>query len=488
MKTTLLLALIILSPNVLAKDTMLFIGGGGEPLDANETQFDATLEGVGEFQSKNRDSYAATVSFNGGHSKTEKRIKKYFVSSEIVPNFTAANYNKLIEDTIKKLSANPPQIRAGEKILIFIDSHGTEKQGEKTHSIAVAKSAMTNMNSGGTAVVNLDRLQALADLAEKNNVKMGIIDGSCHSGNSLILANSKTCVIAGSGPNHYSYADFTKNYAEKMKKGKNLEEIFHEAREANGGKGFPMISSPAGMAAQEELYPYLTPYMYYHDEYRGLSLDKIDSYLRATTPPELMCVRDRDYAKLEALVKLIEDLSKVAKASGEQAKSVNLSGLEKQIAEYKKTQDEYLRKLNQLDLSKMDQKEIINTEAFKTTKNGFTHRELLSTNFDYYIKEKEDLIRNPSMSEAKRKQARDLIEYYKAAKVTRERVIRENPQYAEQEKIIAGLKEDNDVGYNVAIKIMKEAHEAYNALYKIRESEMVKQGKGLPNPCKDFVL
>lgn len=486
MKITLLLALTILSTNIFAKDTILFIGGGGEPLDANETQFDNTLEAMGEFQSENRDSYAATVSFNGGHSKTEKIINKYFVSSEIVPNFTAANYNKVIEDTIKKLSSNPPQIRAGEKILIFIDSHGTEKQGEKTHSIAVARSAMTNLNSGGTEVVNLDRLKALTDLAEKKNVKMGIIDGSCHSGNSLLLANSKTCVITGSGPDHYSYADFTKYYAQKMQKGKNLEDLFHEAREANGGKGFPMISSPAGIAAQEELYPYLTPYMYYHDEYGGLSLDKLDTYLKATNSAELVCVRNRDYVKMGALIKLIENLSKVEKASG--GKSVNLSGLEKRLAEYKQTQDEYLKRLHQLDLSKMNKKEIIKTDFYNTDKNGYTHLELLRNDFDFLIKNKEELLRDPSTSELKRKQAINLIEYYKAAKVTRDRVIRENPQYAEQDKVIASLKNNNDVGYNVATRIMKEAHEAYSALYNIRESEMVRQGKTPPNPCKDFVL
>lgn len=488
MKTTIVIVLIILSAHVFAKDTILFIGGGGEPLNADVTQFDDTLEGVGEFQSENRDSYDATVSFNGGHSKTEKKIKKYFVSSEIVPNFTAANYNKLIEDTIKKLSSNPPQIRAGEKLLIFIDSHGSERYGEKTHSIAVARSAVTNMNSTGTEVVNLDRLKALTDLAEKKNVKMGIIDGSCHSGNSLALANSKTCVIAGSGPYHYSYSDFTKNYAQKMKKGKNLEDVFHEARNANDGKGFPMISSPAGIAAQEELYPYLTPYMYYHDEYRGMSLDKIDTYLRATNSAELICVRNRDYIKLTALVKLIENLSKVEKASGGLSRSVDLSGLEKKLADYKKTQDEYLKKLHQLGLAQMNKKEIITTDIYNTNKNGYTHLELLRQNFDFLIKNKEDLLRDPSASASKKKQAVDLIEYYKAAKVTRDRVIRENPQYAEQEKVIASLKKDNDVGYNVAIKIMKEAHEAYSVLYKIKENEIVKQEKRPPNPCKDFVL
>ncbi|MEA9356166.1 hypothetical protein SHI21_08135 [Bacteriovorax sp. PP10] len=487
MKTTLLLVLIILSANVVAKDTILFIGGGGEPLSADETQFDGSLEGIGAFHSKNKNSYDAVVNFNGGHSKTEKKISKYFSGQEVVPDFTTTNYNKVVDDLIKKLSANPPQIRAGEKLLVFINSHGSEKQAEKTHSISTSRSAMTSMNAGGAGMVSLDKLKELADLAEKKNVRLGIIDGSCHAGNSLALANSKTCVVAGSGPNHYSYSDFAEVYAKKMTKGRNLEDIFLETNDEVLGKGFPMISSPAGVAAQDELYPYLTPYMYYHDEYRGMALDKIDNYMKATSSPELVCVRENEYVKLESLVKLIESMSKVAKAEGALSRSVDLSGLEKELADYKKTQDKYFQKLSQLDLSGLNKIEKVRVGNL-VSPTGFTHKELLKTNFEFFIQNKVDLLKDPKLDAKKEKQALELIAYYKAAMLVKERVIRENPQYAQQQVIIEGLKTDNDVGFQVAAKIMKEAHEAYNALYKIRESEMVKQAKRAPNPCKDFVL
>jgi hypothetical protein len=488
MKNTLLLIIIFFSFKVFAKDSLIFIGGGGEPRGAKETQFDGSLEGVGEFYLRNSGMYNTTVSFNGGHEKTEVLINKIFDSHEVVSGFTAANYNKIVDDLINKLSSNPPQILAGEKILVFINSHGSEQQSEKTHSISIANSAMTNMNAGGMGMVSLDKLKVLADLAEKKNVKLGVIDGSCHSGSTLALANSKTCVVAASGPNHYSYSDFAEVYSKKMKKGKNLEELFLETNEEVNGKGFPMISTPAGVSAQDALYPYLTPYMYYHDEYRGMALDKIDTYMKKTYTLEAMCTREEHFQKLDALVKLIENLSKIAKASGNLNKSVNLSDLEKKLSNYKKTQDKYFKKLNLLDLSNLNKKEIIKTAAFKSSENGFTHKELLTTNFEFFIKNKADLLQDGSITDKKRQQALDLIEYYKAALVMKEKVIRDNPQYAQQQLIIAGLKNDNDVSFSIAAGIMKEANKAYNALYKIRESEIVNKGAPAPNPCKDFIL
>lgn len=492
MKKLLLMVLATVSVNtVAAKDTIIIIGGGGEPLEAKETQFDKGLEGIGNFYNDNKYDYDAIINFNGGHSNTEKKINKYFGNANIINNFTVKNYNKLIDDTIQKLSANPPQIAAGEKILLFINSHGSEKGSDETHSISTAGSAMTNMNTGGASLVSLDKLKALADLAEKMNVKLGIIDGSCHAGNSLSLANSKTCVVAASGPNHYSYIDFAETYSEKMAKGKNLEDIFFEASEIVGGKGFPMISTPAGVSVQDDLYPYLTPYMYYHDEYRGMALDKIDKYMRSTYTPELICRKEQQYIKLTSLVELIESMSAVEKAANRIPAKVNLSGLKKQLASYKKTQDSYFDKLAQLNLSTLDsKKEIVETNYFKKNANtvGYTHRELLSTNYEFLIQNKMAILKDPSATAAKKEQAQNLIDYYKAAIIVKERVVRENPQYAKQEAIIGRLKDDDDVSYKVATKIMKEAQSAYKAYYKIKESEMLKQGKSAPNPCKDFVL
>lgn len=482
MKIALLMVLTFLSTTSFAKDVIIMIGGGGEPKGAKETQFDSSMEQVGDFYKDNSDKYDATVNFNGGHEKTESKIQKSYKGAQILNNFTAANYNKVIDDTINKLNAN--QIPAGAKILLFIDSHGSEKSTEATHSISTANSAMANMNSGGAGMVSLDKIKTLSTLAEKKGVRMGIIDGSCHAGNSLSLSNSKTCVIAASGPNHYSYSDFAAIYAKNMKKGKNLEQIFFEATDENAGKGFPMISSPAGMEVQDAIYPYLTPYMYYHDEYRGMALDKIDKYMKKTYSAQLMCEREEQFSKLLAIVKLVEDVSKVNNV----IQPVDLGDLKEKLAKYKKTQDEYFKKLSQLDLSTFDKKEVVTTAAYKGSSNSYTHKELLSTNYEFLIKIKGEALLDKNLTDKKRDQARDLVEFYRACQATKERIIRDNPQYKSQEAIIAGLKDDDKVGFSVASEIMKESRKAYNTYYKIRESELLKNRSAAPNPCKDFVL
>lgn len=138
-----------------AEKNLILIGGGGEPLGEKETQFDMSMEGVGDFYLKNRD-YQTTVNFNGGRSKTELKIKSKFSGADITQNFSAQSYDKLIQETIKQLETG--QIPSGGKILLFIDSHGGEKNGQ-THSIATSNSAMTNLNSGGGSMVSLDKLK-----------------------------------------------------------------------------------------------------------------------------------------------------------------------------------------------------------------------------------------------------------------------------------------------------------------------------------------
>lgn len=180
---------------------MLIIGGGGEP-NKETTIFDMNLEKVASFQEKS--GYKTTISFNGGHVDTEKIVNSNFKGE--VSNrgaFTGENYDQIISETIKKLENG--QIPANDKILLYINTHGAEKESnELTHKISVTGGNVQNFNTlAGSKTVSLDRLKELADLAERKNVKLGILDMSCHSGSSMALANSKTCVISAAGPNHY---------------------------------------------------------------------------------------------------------------------------------------------------------------------------------------------------------------------------------------------------------------------------------------------
>lgn len=484
MKITLLIALVLVHFSAFAaKDNIILIGGGGEPLGAKETQFDNSMVALSKFYQKNKD-YKTIVNFNGGHSTTESKINRNFSGAEIRNNFSSQSYDQLISDTIRKLETK--EIPSGGKILLFIDSHGGEKQGQ-THRISTSNSAMVNMNRGGTSMVSLDKLKVLSDLAAKKNVKLGIVDGSCHSGNSLGLANSSTCVVTGSGPNHYSYTIFASTFAKKMAKGKNLEEIFLDTTKAIDGLGFPMISTPAGSNVQDEIYPYLTPYMYYHDEYRGMALDKIDNYIADNATPELVCKKNEEYNKLNSILTLVQDVSSINARTGELIKPVDLERLKNKIAEYKKTQDSYLKKLSQLNLSALEKIETISTADGKL-KSKYTHRELLSTNYLFFIESNKELLKDPSLTVKKRNQVLGLLDFYNACESTKLRIVRENPQYAAKEKIMNEIKIDDKLSRDIAFNIMKEANNAYNVYYKVKEKELSKLKKIPANPCRDFIL
>jgi hypothetical protein len=293
--------------------------------------------------------------------------------------------------------------------------------------------------------------------------------------------------VAASGPLHYAYSIFGAAFAKKMNKGKNLEDLFLETNKEIGGAGFPMISTPAGSIVQDEIYPYLTPYMYYHEEYRGMALDKIDNYIKDNSTPELVCKRNEDYNKLNSILTFVQQMSSVNARTGELINPIELSKLKKKIAEYKETQDSYFKKLSQLDLRTLDKTEAISTPDGKL-KAQYTHRELLSTNYAFYIDNKKQMLKDSSLSDKKREQALGMIEFYKACEATRARVMREYPQYEAQEKIMKKLRKDDDVGQRIAHEIMKEANTAYTTYYKLKEKELNKLAKREPNPCKDFVL
>src|SRR5690606_31490044 len=105
----------------------------------------------------------------------------------------------------------------------------------RTHQISAGGRATNLLSLAGGSRVNLDRLENLARMAQEKNIKLAILDFSCHSGASLSLANSSTCVIAATGPHSFAYggassATFSNAFVNRMAPGKNLEEIYLEAR------------------------------------------------------------------------------------------------------------------------------------------------------------------------------------------------------------------------------------------------------------------
>ena len=477
MKKLCLLLLIFSSQTIFSQENhLIFLGGGGEPEGAQTTQFDGSVEALGTFFQDNKKNYKTLVNFNGGHIKTEAMIANKFKDAEIVNDLTRSNYKLVVSDTLARIESMP----AGAKMIVFINSHGTEKVG-KTHSISTSGSAVRSINSAGGEVVSLDNLAEVTKLAKEKNIKLAIIDGSCHAGNTLNVANSNTCVIAASGPDHYAYSNFADTFSQKMKAGKNLEEIFFETRAATKGMGFPMISTPEGMYAQDEIYPLLTPYMFFHDEYRGIPMDKIDIYLKNNATRSLVCEKNKEFEKLENILLLIQDVDKINQSNK------NLKKLMTKLREYKKTQDQYLDRLIELNLPDLDTREPVVTVDYPSG-NSYSHRELLSTDYNYHIIEKQKILENKFLLKSELIKAEKLKNFFIEAQNVKEGLFLKYPQYVQMERIIDELRKDEKVNIAIATDISNEAQDAYLKLYSIKKEQLKKSSDITPNPCKDFIL
>jgi hypothetical protein len=478
----------------LEQNYITIVGGGGEPKGAATTQFDKSIVNLSTFVNENSDSYKTNINFNGGHSETEKIIAEKYSAHERINGFDEPNFEKIVNEYIRKLTANPPEIKAGEKIILFISDHGGEKD-KNTHTIAVSSSPITNMNNvQASETINLDFLAALTAAAQKANVKLAIIDGSCHSGNSLSLANDKTCVISASGPKHYGYGNFAEIFATRMKKGKNLENIFLETRNEINGNGFPEISTPEGMAVQDDLYPLLTPFMYFHGTYaaRGLELDKLDTWLKdnAKSYDSQKCERKNDFDKLNNLITQLEDVHTFEKKSFFSKKiivekAVDLTELKKRIAKYREVQEKYLEALSSINLPDFNKKEVVTISGYML---NLTQKEIIGGNWAYHIANKNKDLQDPNLSEEKRKSLTISRDVYQVALDRSKVILAEHPEFQRYQNILNELKTNSQTSQEVATSIALEANKAYVLYYKNVQKKRLETDQAATNACKDFVL
>jgi hypothetical protein len=257
------LLIIFITTNLSANEKYLVVlGGGGEPA-GKKTIFDHGLKRIGDF-SRNHPEYKTEVSFNGGHIETERIIQNSFQNTTN-QKFTNTSFEKIITKYEKMIESG--EIKAGDNLLISIDSHGSIKTGD-THNISTTGEEISDLEKLGSKTISLDRLKKLTQLAEEKGINLGIIDLSCYSGNTLNLANSKTCIISGAGSEHYGLASSSSSYfsnlmPQNLSRSSNLEEAFLKSRKESSDITYPMISSSSGQLVQQLLYKTLSPYLNY---------------------------------------------------------------------------------------------------------------------------------------------------------------------------------------------------------------------------------
>ena len=452
---------------------MMMIGGGGEPSANSTTIFDESFEGMGNYLSNNK--WSSDVLFNGGHSNSENILDTKFSTSHRRAPFTSKNYADLIASYIAKI--NTGEIMPGEQLLIYIDSHGAEKSGnggDLTHNISIGSAVGTlDLNKlSGSDLVSLDSLKQLQALAEAKGIKLAILDMSCHSGNTLALADAKTCVISSTGPNHYGYSNYSSFFILNMASGKSLEDVFLKTRNQIAEPAFPMISSYAGNTIFHSLYPALTPFLFYHGDNHA---DKLTPFLlKSAETCHLTITSD---SQLFTQIQLLQD---------QLGTLVDTSALKTLIEEYKASQENALRALNAMGASERTQKTTFSKMVVLGSKRENVHldyslAELMSINFDspitYFTRQAE----SSKGFDAAVYSAQ--VELSTQAKAKQAELRLQNPDLADYEnrshKLIAQM---NDT-YDIASKIAVEENKLYQQLY----GDLSKQDRG-PNACKDFVL
>ena len=465
------------------------LGGGGEPT-GETTIFDNNLSILSKFV-KNAD-WKTSVSFNGGHSKTEEILALRLTKAKDYGSFTLQNFQSIIDEMTSKI--NTGELKDGDQLMISIDTHGAESDyKELTHKIALGFGTATNLNNlAGAKVVNLDALKDLADLAAQKGVKLAVIDLSCFSGNTQKIANPKTCVITGTGPDQYGYAGtidykifkypitFGSKFFSQMKKGKNLEQTYLDARMTGNVPDYPMISTIAGKNVDDKLYKLLVNFLDYNDE---ISLNLHRSYAKGERSEEAfkqhLCERDNKLSELISILNQSKDMFDLSRRLIDQ----DIEKLKNALVKYREYQKEYEEYYTLKFEIEKELLKILNGQFSENKKDweGYSPMSFLNIDFEVSQKHFEKLLANSTTPFEKNmwkknldslKRKKQLVQAFKdkIPSSVNDKIKRTEEIYSQSSK-----------SYNLAVQVSVEAKKVYNHLYK-------SQPKVFQNPCRDFVL
>lgn len=463
LKTLLALSICSLPFHSQAAKYIGYLGGSGDPPGIT-TLFDAKLAPFGKYASQSEAQ--VRIAFDGGHSMTEENVRRGFPG---VPrqDFSKESYEAMIARY--EADIRNGTIKSGDQLLVVVDSHGAKRSPpHKTHTITTGRGSAVDLNGlKGSETVSLDRLTTLTRLAEERGIKLGIIDFSCHSGASLPLANSKTCVIAASGPESFAYGGtnqtiFSNRLANAVAPGKNLEQIFLDARVGSKDLGFPMISTPEGQRVQNELYPALMKYINHFDT----KSDKFNPDIIESVK-ENKC--EQENADVERILALTRQIESVNSGTSLEAFRTALTA----YRDYRKSiQDELLR----MGVGRISEKRQICASDGHC--QSLTVDLIMGFATDENLRHAQKKLRE-AVTPADKREAAKWVSYFENAKLVQGQVRREFPELNNYENYVKSLPEVQRKTTELANKVSVESRKIYSALY--RQSTQ-------SNPCRDFVL
>lgn len=463
------------------------LGGGGEP-QGDSTIFDSNLEYISKFVKES--NWKTFVSFNGGHKKTESILSNNKNWAD-KGQFTFNTYNSILKDIKNKLLNG--ELKNGDQLMILVQSHGAKNLNEISHSIALAgKEAVDKNTLSGSDKISLDTLIPIIQLAKEKGVKLALIDQSCHSGNSLKMTNSNTCIISASGENHFSYLrsnntfpgfssnEFIDTFNENLLTGRNLEQIFLLARKAGTSPDFPMITTPEGGEIQSMLYELITPYLYYNINEESKKLDDLYSVEKIA---EISCTLAKKFNDLMGIISNVEKIKPLALSLDD------FKDLRSDLTEYRTYQVDYessYKKLNNISNQIREnisgkypeENEYLNQTDVFTIMNGnydssiAYFQSIYSQSTDKTMRTKwlaviEDLKKKKSLAQA----IRENLEKISA---------RDKKHISEHKKMLEASYHEDKI-YKLTNKISEKIKIIYDELYQRNKRPMT-------NPCRDFAL
>ena len=480
-KTLTIILPLILSTSLKAENYMLVMGGGGEP-QGNTTIFDSTMKTLGN-NLKNSD-WKYQIAFNGGHADTEAIMSSQY-PTPIAPitNFSAENYRQMISEYKAKILMG--DIGPGDQIMIILNTHGAAKTpNQKTHLVSASGGAAADLNSlSGSKLVSVDELAELVKLTNEKGIRLGLVDLSCHSGNTMALKQNapNTCIITATGPKHYGFAGdsaFSGQLMKNLKKGTTLEMAFLNARADTRDAGFPMISTDENDQIVAEIYASITPYLYYYDP----KADKLTDYILENSKDCVTCKRDQQFQDL------MNKITQLQNATRGRKNGFNADELKRLLTDYKKTQDELLNAQKALGTPMLSKVEKYSTpvtvkgKSYKPFEISFNWQDLLNLDTGSIIRNFEKY-RNQSKKDSKEwAENQAIVDTYHKIKAKQDEILNAYPNLKsakeESKKIVQRIGENRETAEKIALQEKK----FYDELYR------QKQSFNTNDPCRKIVF
>jgi hypothetical protein len=468
---------------VFAYEAVLF-GGGGDP-DGDTTIFDESLKKFATAKSKL--DLNLSVNFDGGHKITEQILGSELKAKNT--EFTKKNFETTLKSYVDKIKSGA--IKSGEQLLVMVDTHGGMHGdgNSETHSISLVGTPVRDLNHvRGDDSSSMDVFKELTTLAKEKNIKLGIIDFSCHSGNSIPLGNENTCVISASGPNHYAYNTFATRFYEQMKPGLSLEDVFLKAREGDDTPAFPMISTSIGKKLSDDMYSLFSPFLNYRNSATGIAADKLTPYLESLSNDANSCKRVSDYAKLISMVESFE------KENGKIiSRYIGQEDLVITLKEYKKIQDDLIQASVDSGRGYLNKKEPITYSTGLRDKKGrpimktemITWKEMVtgypSGNRDYFQE-----LYNKEKSRVQKEEYKGIMDKMDKIAEIRKTILSKYPNIATVSGYVNSVvKGDLDL-WNNASKVSELSNKMFLKKYHV-QLEAEKKAE-VRDPCRDFKL